>query len=166
MKNNLVKIKVINPRALGRLNGVEVFVTKGLEQSLTKQKTRDGNLFELFKNGRALRGFKHLIQVIKTKNGKAKIIFSDGETKRTKNEFRINFEDYRKVTQAKFYVFYRETGLDSANFFLNSRLPKEFDYDKGRVTESQLKKVDNNFPKYCKTCQKKPKTRKFYSSKQ
>jgi len=161
MKNNLVKIKVVNPRALGKLNGVEVFLTKGLEQSLTKQKTRDGNLFDLFKNGRALRGFKHLIQVIKTKNGKAKIIFSDGETKRTKNEFRINFEDYRKVTQAKFYVFYRETGLDSANLFLNSRFPKEFDYDKGRVTESQLKKVDKNFLQVLQDLSKKTKNKKI-----
>ncbi len=161
MKNNLVKIKVVNPRALGKLNGVEVFLTKGLEQFLTKQKTPDGNLFDLFKNGRALRGFKHLIQVIKTKNVKAKIIFSDGETRKTKNEFRINFEDYRKVTQAKFYVFYRETGLDSASFFLNSRLPKEFDYDKGRLTESQLKKVDKNFLQVLQNLSKKTKNKKI-----
>ena len=44
MKNDLVKIKVVNPRALRKLNGVKVFLTKGLEQSLTKQKTYDGEV--------------------------------------------------------------------------------------------------------------------------
>ncbi len=44
MKNGLVKIKVVNPRSLGKLNGVKVFLAKGLEQSLTKQKTRDGEV--------------------------------------------------------------------------------------------------------------------------
>lgn len=161
MKTDLVKIKVINPRALGKLNGVEVYLTKGLEKELTKQKTREGNLLKLFKIGRALRGFKHLVEVIKAKDKKAKIIFSDGETKRTKNQFHINFEDYRKVTQGKFYIFYRETGLDSASYFLNSRFPKKFDYDKGRVTESQLKKIDKNFSQVLQDLSHKTKNKKI-----
>jgi len=161
MKNNLVKIKVINPRALGKLNGVEVYLTKGLEKELAKQKSRIGNLLDLFKNGRALRGFKHLIEVVQAKDKKAKIIFSDTETKRIKNEFHINFEDYRKFTQGKFYAFYRETGLDSASSFLNSRFPKEFDYDKGRVTEGQLKKIDKNFSQVLQGLSYKAKNKKI-----
>jgi len=116
---------------------------------------------ELFKNGRGLRGFKHLIETIKAKDGKAKIIFSDSETKRESSDFYINFEDYRKITQGKFYAFYRETGLDSASFFLNSRFPKDFEYDRGRVSESQLKKVDNNFPQVLQDLSKKAKNKKI-----
>lgn len=160
MKKSLVKIKVTNPRALGKLNGVEVFLTKGLETELSKQKTRDGNLLYLFKNGRALRGFKHLIETIKAKDDKARIIFSDSETKKTNGDFYISFEDYRKVTQGKFYAFYRETGLDSASFFLNSRFPKVFEYDKGRVSETQLKKVDKNFPQVLRDLSQKAKNKK------
>ncbi len=161
MKNNLVKIKVINPRALGKLNGIEVFLTKGVEKEMMKQKTRDGNLLELFKNGRGLRGFKHLIETIKAEDDKAEIIFSDSETKREASDFYINFEDYRKITQGKFYAFYRETGLDSASFFLNSRFPKDFEYDRGRVSESQLKKVDKNFPQVLQDLSKKAKNKKI-----
>lgn len=160
MANNFTKIKVINPRALGKLNGVEVYLTKGLERELNKQKTRDGNLLGLFKNGRALRGFKHLIETIKDKDGKAKIIFSDKETKKSASDFYINFEDYRKITQGKFYAFYRETGLDSASFFLNSRFPKDFEYDRGRVSEVQLKKVDKYFPQVLQDLSKKAKNKK------
>ena len=82
MKNSLVKIKITNPQALGKLNGVEVFLTESLETELSKQKTRDGNLLYLFKNGRALRGFKHLIETIKTKDDKARIIFRIAKRRR------------------------------------------------------------------------------------
>lgn len=54
MKEDLIKIKVINPRALGKLNGVEVYLTKGLEKKLKKRKTREGNFLDLLKTGRAL----------------------------------------------------------------------------------------------------------------
>jgi hypothetical protein len=161
MKDDLIKIKVINPRALGKLNGIEIYLTKGLEKELTKQKTRDGNLLDLFKKGRALRGFKHLIETIKSKDGKAKIIFSDKKTKMLASDFYINFEDYRKITQSKFYAFYRETGLDSASFFLNLRFPKYFEYDKGRFSETQLKKVDKNFSQVLQDLSKKAKNKKI-----
>ena len=159
--SSLIKVKVNNPKALGKLNGVEVYLANGLEQKLTKQKTRDGNLLELFKKGRSLRGFKHLIETIKSKDDKAKIVFTDGETKRTKSEFHINFEDYKKITQGKFFAFYRETGLDSASFFLNSRFGKEFNYDKGRLTGSQLKKLDKNFLQVLRNLTKKAKNKKI-----
>lgn len=161
MKNDLIKIRVVNPRALGKLNGIEIFLTKGLEQSLIKEKTQDGNLLDLFKRGRALRGFKHLIEVIKTKKDKATIIFTDKRTEETANEFLINFDDYRKVTQAKFYAFYRQTGLDSASFFLSSRFPKVFDYDEHRISQNQLKKIDKNFPIVLKDLSRKAKNKKI-----
>jgi hypothetical protein len=161
MKNDLIKIKVINPRALGKLNGIEVYLTKGLENKLAKQKTSNGILLDQFKNGRALRGFKHLIEIIQSKDKKAKIIFSDTKTERTKDEFHINYEEYRKITQGKFFALYRETGLDSASFFLNSRFPDEFDYDKGRVTEVQLKKIDKNFSQVLQDLSHKTKNKKI-----
>ena len=49
MKKDLVKIEVINPKALGKFNGVEVYLTKQLEKELIKQKTSNGSLLELFK---------------------------------------------------------------------------------------------------------------------
>ncbi|HOH66956.1 MAG TPA: DUF4263 domain-containing protein [bacterium] len=161
MKNDLIKIKVINPRALGKLNGVEVFLTKGLEGSLKKQKTRDGNFLDLLKNGRALRGFKHLIEVIKNKDSKAKIIFTDQDNKKDKNDYYISFENYREVTQSKFYAFYRETGLDAASYFLNSCFPNDFEYDKGRVSETQLRKIDKNLPQVLQDLSKKTKNKKI-----
>jgi hypothetical protein len=102
-----------------------------------------------------------LIEVVKTKDKKVKIIFSHTKTKRIKDELYINFKNYRKVTQGKFFVLYRETGLDSATYFLNSQFPEEFDYDKGRITGNQLKKVDKNFPQVLHELSYKTKNKKI-----
>ncbi|MCK4321189.1 DUF4263 domain-containing protein [candidate division WOR-3 bacterium] len=161
IKNDLIKIKVINPRALGKLSGIEVFLTKELQQHLVKQKTRDGNLLDLFKKGRALRGFKHLLEVINNNDKKAKIIFTKCDNKKIKSDFYINFDDYRKVTQGKFYAFYRETGIDSAGYFLNSKFPNDFKYDRGKVSEIQLRKVDRNFTQVLQNLSKKAKNKKI-----
>lgn len=155
-KSSLIKIKVINPRSLGKLNGIDVFLTKKLEKYLKKQKLNDK-----FKEGRALRGFKHLVELIKNKNPKAQIIFSDGKTEISHDEFIVNYEEYRKSTSNKFFALYRETGLDAASAFLNSKFPAEFSYDRNIISNNQLKKIDKIFPEVLQNLLKKTKNQKI-----
>ncbi|MFQ5964568.1 MAG: Shedu anti-phage system protein SduA domain-containing protein [Candidatus Scalinduaceae bacterium] len=156
MANKLKQITV-NNKSLGDYDGVKIKITKDLYEVLEKRKTQQGNMITNFKKGRALRGFKHLVETIKTKNKEAEIIFTHESTKRAGKKFYINFEDYRRKTSGRFYSLYRETGLDGAKYFLNENFKKDFEYDKTHITEKQLKKIEKQFPRVVKDLSKKSK---------
>ena len=162
MKKNLVKIKVENKRSLGDLSGIEIYLTQQLASELGKEKTKTGEtLLELFKRGMALRGFKHLVEVIKNKDRNAKIIFTHEEqTTKNKSQYSVSYKTYRKTTGARFFALYRETGLDSASYFLNLVFPNDFKYDKTVVSEQQLKQIDKKFPDSIKKLSQKKKNQK------
>jgi len=153
------KIKV-NSKNFGSFDGVEIEITPDLWEKLEKRKTNQGNLIDSLKNGRGLNGFKHLIEKIKTHNKDNKIIFTDEESRKDGKRFFINLDDYRKKTGSRFFALYRETGLDGASFFLNQNFPDIFEYDKARVSDSQLKKIDKNLPQVLKNLSSKVKNKK------
>jgi len=161
-KQNLVKIKVENKRSLGALSGIEVFLTKALEAELKKVKSKTGeNLLDLFKKGMALRGFKHLVEVIKSNKQNNTVVFTHEEKSTKKeNEYTVSYKNYRKTTGTRFFALYRETGLDSANHFLSSAFPSDFNYDKSVVSEHQLSQINKKFPDSIKKLSTKRKNQK------
>lgn len=157
--NNLKKIKV-NSKNLGQHDGIEVYLTNDLYERLEKDSTKDGtNLLTLFSTGRALRGFKHLIETIKAKSTK-KIIFNLNGNSQDDESIYIDYDQYRASTSSRFFSLYRQTGLDGANFYLNKHFPEEFEYDKDQLSEAQIRKVDNNLPKLLGELSKKAKNKK------
>lgn len=141
MAGNLHKVS-INNKAYGELNGVVVFLTDDLYKRLEKSPSRQGTLLDAFRMGRALQGQKHIITLIKESRKSSKIVFNLKKTERVNNQYFINYDEYRRKSRARFFPLYRQTGLDAARFYLNSYLPKEFEYTPDQLKESEIRKVD------------------------
>lgn len=134
-KTQLIQVDVKNDRSLSKLGVVTVFLTPELKAELDKEKTKNGEMLsDLFVRGMALRGFKHLVEKIRGKTPKAKIVFTHNKTSKTENEIFIKYDKYKEATSAKFFTFYRETGLDAASYFLNHCFPEDFEYDSSKVS--------------------------------
>ncbi len=155
----------VKSKNFGSFDGVKIGISSNLWEELQKRKTAQGNMIDSLKIGRGLNGFKHLIEKIKTHDKKNEIIFTDDETNKKGKRFFINFDKYRRNTSNRFFALYRETGLDGASYFLNINFSKEFKYDKDRITRSQLKKIDKNFPDVLKEMSKKVQNRKVLIQK-
>lgn len=151
----LIKIKVVNGRSLGKLSGVEIFLTHDLASKLKSTKARGGgseNLLGLFKRGMALRGFKHLVETIKETYPNSVIVFThEGKSTKDASQYVISYDHYRKTASGRFFALYRETGKDIASKFLNSQFPLDFQYDDPEILDtSQLKKLNRQFPEIVK----------------
>jgi len=157
----LIQINVKNSRSLGRLGKIIVYMSPEVKEALDSQTSNTGEtLFNLFTKGRALRGFKHLVEKIREKDSKYKIIFTHKNTEKTKSQISINYDEYKKATSGKFFSFYRETGLDAASYFLNQHFPQDFIYDSSRITETDVKKINKNFSQVIEQIPKKRKNKK------
>jgi nicotinamide riboside kinase len=146
MAENLHKVS-INNKSYGELNGVVVYLTDDLYKRLEKSTSRQGTLLDAFKMGRALQGQKHIISLIKESRQSSKIVFNLKKTERVDNKYFINYDEYRRKSRARFFPLYRQTGLDAARFYLSSYLPKEFEYTPDQLKESEIKKVNKQFPR-------------------
>ena len=93
-RGNLIEIEV-KSRSFGRLSGTKIFLTQELHDSLAKRA-----MIEILKQGRALRGFKHLIEILKDKDKNNTIIFTHEKTKEDGKNYYINYEDYRQKTSS------------------------------------------------------------------
>jgi len=146
--DNLEKV-VINAPNYGELNGVTIYLTSDLYKKLETEKTKRDNtpILKLLEMGRAVPGMKHLITIFKATNDKGRLIFHLDKTKKDGNDYYINFDEYRKTGQSRFFSFYRETGLDTANYFLNRYYPEEFKYDSNELKTTEINKVEKQLPK-------------------
>lgn len=143
---NLHKITISNKR-FGDLDNTVVYMTDDLFQSLNQRKKRAGVPFiELFKQGRAIRGFKHLLEHIKSKDENSKLVLTSDSTKKQGSRYYINFKDYSAKGQSRFLSFYRATGLDVSLSYLNAYFPKDFPSPKNQLTSQQLTKISRNLP--------------------
>ncbi len=129
------------------MNGVTIFLTDDLYNKLQEQPPRNGKtVLQLLEQGKESRGFKHLIKVIKDTNKNSEIILNLQGTKKVGNKYYINYSEYKRKSQEKFFTLYRETGLDSAQAYLNNYFPDEFKYEKNYLKESELRKIDRQLP--------------------
>ena len=140
---NYKQVQIKN-KSFGKLDGIKVYLDDSLYKEFEKTKSSTaGTFLNLFLNGKALRGLKHLLELIRQKDKNKKIIFSKTKTEKTKDEWIINFDDYKAKTSSKFYSFYRKTGLDAASFYLNQYFPEEF--NENDLAESQAEVMENHF---------------------
>ena len=123
---NLHKV-IISNKKFGNLDNTPVYLTDDILKNFSKRKTRSGAKFiELFKQGRAIKGFKHLLEQIKTKDKKAALVLTSDSTKKQGSRYFINCQDYVAKGQSRFLSFYRATGLDVSLSYLNAYFPKDF----------------------------------------
>lgn len=151
----------IKNKSLGKLNGYTVYLDTDLYTELEKLESSDaGTMLNLFKKGMALRGLKHLLEFLTDGDNEKKIVLSKQVTSKTETKWIINYDDYKSKTAGRFFSLYRETGLDSANFYLNQYFPDDFPYDKARVTDKQLKAIDKDLPNVLMKLKEKTKNKK------
>src|SRR3989344_3755581 len=152
----------INNKSFGNFNGIVIFIDESLHKKLETEKAGEGGtMLQLFQKGMAVRGLKHLITLLKENNNQKKIVITENPTTKSDTEWLINYDDYRSTTSKRFYSFYRETGLDVARLYLNSKFPDDFTYSSdSQLTEAQVKKVDKNLPGILKKLEKKAKNKK------
>ena len=151
---------IINSKNYGELNGVSIFLTEELYKSLQDVKTTNGTpLLELFKSGRAVQGLKHLVTAVKHSDSQNKIILCLSKTEKHRNEYRINYTEYKKNAQSIFFSLYKETGENAAKSYLNRFFPETFRYEPTDLRDSDLRKVDKQFPQIIKKLANKHKNK-------
>lgn len=122
-------------------------MTDELFQTLRKKKNRAGvKHIDLLGAGRAIRGFKHLLEHIKGRGKNAQLVLTLGSTKKQNHQYFINYQDYRSKGQGRFLSFYRTTGLDVSLSYLHTYFPKDFESPKDEISASQLAKIRRNLP--------------------
>lgn len=145
-KQKLHRVIISNKR-FGDLDNTVVYLTDDIFKDFNKRKTRSGSKFiELFKQGRAIKGFKHLLEQIIAKNTKATLVLTSDSTWKRGSRYFINYRDYATKGQSRFLSFYRATGLDVSLSYLNSYFPKDFPSSKNQLTSQQLMKISRNLP--------------------
>jgi len=153
------KIKISN-KAYGEFNGIEIQLTEKLYSKLSKEKDGAGiSRLSSLKIGRAVRGLKHLITLIKQTNKDYKIVLTHAKTKKTQTSFYINYEEFGKHSQKIFYPFYRDVGLRSARDFLYKKYPSVFDEPKISLSKKEIDKVEKDLPSVIRKLSEKLKNR-------
>jgi len=117
----------IASKSYSQLKDQPVFVTPELKARLKRVKLRrGGHAFEgLEKMG--FRGGKHLFEIIRKELGaKTKIVLSHEKSRVQGNEVVIDYEQFRKRGQQRFFAVYRETGLQTAVAYLGEAFPSQF----------------------------------------
>jgi hypothetical protein len=125
MTNNLIEIQISSP-TWGNLNGHRIYVTLQINQKLTEEQIRGESAINLFKTGKLLKGFKHLVEAINFQNPENKIILTTELSHKVDNTYFINYDDYRKAATKSFFPLYREIGIKNAKLFLSGTFPESF----------------------------------------
>jgi uncharacterized protein (UPF0335 family) len=158
-KENLKEV-IIQNKNYGELDGYKVFLTKELFEYFSKEKAKNGTLLiDLLRQGTLMKGLKHLIISI-AKKEKSGLIFTHKSTEKKNDDYYIDYKEYKKSAQEKFYVFYKITGLDAAIKYLNQYFPNEFEMPEEPINEETYKIVDKNFSDIIHNLAEKEKNQK------
>jgi hypothetical protein len=159
-KQKLHRVTISNKR-FGDLDNTVVYLTDDIFKDFRKRKTRSGFKFiELFEQGRAIKGFKHLLEQIKAKNTKATLVLTSDSTRKHGSKYYIDYRDYVTKGQSRFLSFYRATGLDVSLSYLNEYFPNDFPSPKNQLTSQQLTKISRNLPEVLDKATKTKKSKK------
>jgi len=144
-KKNLRTIKIKN-KGYGDLDGCEFFVTEALYEQLKSRKSGTGQSFlQLLELGRAVRGFKHLLEHIKDKNENARLILTKGKTQKAGNHYYINLDEYSNKGYDRFRSFYRQTALRISSAYLSEQFPTDFPGPDESLSSEELNKAGKHF---------------------
>ncbi len=166
LKNKKVENKlnqvVIEASNYGDLKGESIYFTDDLFNEIKDKKDKSNVPFlTKVKNGKFMRGMKHLLTEVKTNNKINKLILTKGTTRKEKNYFFINYNDYQAKGQSKFLGMYRDAGFEVAGGFLFSSFPNEFENPKQKISKEELKKVENEFGDVVDKLSEKAKNKKI-----
>lgn len=141
----LISVKITN-KNYGSVADTEIFVTKGLKEELENKKKKDGTtLFSNLEN-RGFQGGKHLIELLKNKYGtKTKLILTPDRCSVDGNRITINYNSFIEGSRNKFFLVYRETGLEAALEYLETEFPNDFPHGDKTATNKETKKVIDSF---------------------
>lgn len=142
---NLRTIK-INNKGYGDLDGSEFFITETLYEQLRSRKSGTGQGFlQLLESGKAVRGFKHLLEHIGDKSENARLILTKGKTRKAGNHYHINLDEYSNKGYGKFRSFYRQAALRISLAYLNEQFPSDFPSPDESLSREELNKTGKNF---------------------
>lgn len=160
-KNSNLNPIIIEASNYGDLKGVKIFLTDDLYNEIKDKKDKQNvPVLTKLKNGKFLRGLKHLITDIKNKSPKTNLVLTNGKTRKASNNYFINYSDYQSKGQSRFLGMYREAGFEVAGSYLNQYFPTDFDNPKEKVTKTELRKVENEFGVVVKQLSEKAKNKK------
>jgi len=145
----------IRSKNYGELDGVTIYLTGDLQKRLQDEKWNNTPVMKLLEMGRALPGLKHLITTINRANPHGNLVLCLDETGKEGNEYFINYDEYRKISKARFFPIYQERGLDTAQFYLNKYFPKEFAYEPIQLRTSEVKRIQGQLPEVLKKLSEK-----------
>jgi hypothetical protein len=155
---NKVKIEASN---YGDLKGVEIFLTDDLYNEIANKSDKQNvPILTKLKNGKFMRGMKHLITDIKAPDKNNNLILTKGNTRKEDKNYFINYNDYQAKGQSRFLGMYREAGFEVAGGYLNQYFPSDFENPKEKVNKTELRKVENEFSEVVKQLSKKAKNKK------
>ena len=153
-------LKITN-KGYGPLNGIEIYITSNLYSKYQKEKTRQGqNFLQLLESGRAVRGFKHLLEKINNNNKNARIILTERPTKKDGNDFKINLDEYIRKGSSGFFSFYRSVALDISQAYLANKFPLDFDSPERSLSNKEISRTSKYFDKVLDNLSQKKKHQK------
>jgi hypothetical protein len=141
------QVKITN-KGYGALNGTKIYLTTKVYKKLKDTKTRQGQtLLQLLEIGRAVRGFKHLLEHITALDKSARIILTHQTTKKSGHDYFINIDEYTERGLSRFLTLYRSTALDIAQSYLASKFPSKFDNPDQALSNKEISKTGRHFDK-------------------
>lgn len=146
MKEKPISIRIAN-RTYGELSDHPLFISRKLKKKLQGSKRRDGTDLYSYLLSRGFRGGKHLIGLVRKNFGQDfKIVLSHEKSSIHDNAMIIDYEKFSSATRGKFFAVYRETGLRSAQEFLEGHFPSAFPADPSDKlpSRSEVKQVFEN----------------------
>lgn len=154
-----VKIEASN---YGDLKGEIIFLTDDLYSEISTKKDKSNvPILTKLKNGKFMRGMKHLLTDIKQKGKGNTLVLTKGKTRKEGHLYFINHTEYQANGQARFLGMYREAGFEVAGGFLHHAFPSDFQNPKGKFSSAELKKVENEFGDVVKQLSEKAKNKKL-----
>lgn len=160
MGEEKIKEVIIQRKNYGELDGYKIYITKELFEYFSNEKAKDGTLLiDLLKQGKLLKGLKHLIISISNK-GTSKLILTHESTEKRNDDYYIDYKEYKKCAQKEFYVFYKATGLEIASKYLNQYFPSEFELPEEPIKEQTFRIVDKNFSEIIHSLAEKEKNQR------
>lgn len=156
---NEVKIEATN---YGDLKGVAIYLTDDLYNEIKDKKDKSNvSVLSKLKNGKFMRGMKHLITDIKQKGKNNNLVLTNGKTRKEGSNYFINYNDYQSKGQSAFLGMYREAGFEVAGGYLHSNFPTEFENPKQKVSKTELKKVEGELGVVLNQLSEKAKNKKL-----
>lgn len=139
--NQQLRPIVVTNRSFGEMSGTTIFVTSDLQDRLQGEGFR-GVTFDRLENGRAFRGFKHLMEMVTRSEGC--LVLTLGETRREEDLYYVNLERYMRSSREPFNAMYREVGMTVASAFLGENFPSEFAAEGTRTLQTQVIQAQRN----------------------